>query len=146
MTNSCKTNSCKKGKLGEREATYFLRDLGFADAKRTQQRRGDRGDAADVECVETLPSIHIEVKYGLIGISVASSLLADAVKQAKRDCPEGKWWCVLWRPKGSPLWSLTFDAPSYGVVTITDADQIATRLARENHDKVITDIRSGGQL
>lgn len=54
------TNSCEKGKRGEREFANLLSDLGF-DSRRGQQHAGG-SDSPDVIC-EALPWVHWEVKF-----------------------------------------------------------------------------------
>lgn len=53
------TNSCVKGKVGEREFANYLTDHGF-DAERGQQHTGG-ADAPDVRCT-ALADVHFEVK------------------------------------------------------------------------------------
>lgn len=55
------TNSCQKGKRGERAWRDQLRDAGFLKSHRGQQYSGSP-DSPDVICPE-LPNIHFEVKY-----------------------------------------------------------------------------------
>lgn len=105
--------SRNKGKRGEREAVSFLKSIGFEDARRTQQYNGD-GDS-DVVCPESLPHVHIEVKYGYDRnkFDLGSALLSDAVTQATEDCTENMVPVVLWRPKGCRAWRMTY--PTLGV-------------------------------
>ncbi len=79
-------NSNQKGKRGEREAAAFLREHGFAAAKRGQQFHGGP-ESADVDGV---PDWHLEIKR------TERLQLRDAVAQAAGDAG-GKRWAVLHR-------------------------------------------------
>jgi hypothetical protein len=68
-------NSCKKGKVYERELAADLRAAGFADAHRGQQHKGGE-DSPDVV---GLPGFHIEAKR------VEALNLYEAMAQAERD-------------------------------------------------------------
>lgn len=105
--------SRNKGKRGEREAVSFLKSIGFEDARRTQQYNGD-GDS-DVVCPESLPHVHIEVKYGYNRheFDLGTARFKDAVTQATEDCPEHMVPVVLWRPRGNSIWRMTY--PTLGV-------------------------------
>ena len=102
------TNSNAKGKRGEREAVKFLKELGHADAQRTQQYNGL--GLSDVICPDTLARVHIEVKFGYPAnrFSVTSELLRQAFWQASNDCTQGLRPCVLWRNKGATVWQITY--------------------------------------
>lgn len=105
-----RVNSNRKGKDGERFAVNFLKDLGYIDARRTQQYRGGQ-QSADVECPDSLPHLHIEVKCGRASqgkIDLGCTGLTAACEQAARDS-DGRPWCVLWKPTGCSQWRLTFD-------------------------------------
>ena len=108
------TNSCRKGKVGEREAVNMLRSLGYTDAHRTQQHDGM--GLSDV----TIPGfdLHIEVKYGYPkkDFSLGSQLWEKAVNQAEKDS-KGQNWVVLWREKRCVVWKMTF-LQGPGVVTV----------------------------
>lgn len=107
------TNGKRKGKDGELEAVKLLKELGFPDAKRTVQYNGlGKGD---VECPESLPNVHIEVKRDK-ALDIGNKLWWDAIVQADTDAGD-KEWCVLWRKDGGKLWRLTFSGV-YGVVTV----------------------------
>lgn len=95
--------SREKGKRGEREAVLFLKELGFADAKRTQQHNGI--GLSDVICPESLPHVHFEVKYGYdrTAFDVGGDRLCEACMQAAIES-DGNPWIVLWRPKGCTTW------------------------------------------
>lgn len=69
------TNSCVKGKVGERELAEFLRDHGF-EARRGQQHAGGN-ESPDV--VSDLDYIHWEVKR------VEAGNLYKWLEQAERD-------------------------------------------------------------
>lgn len=98
-------NSCRKGKVGEREAAKFLRDIGFASARRSEQHCGAAGDADLI--VEELTNLHIEVKR-VQGMDVGTAALFDAMAQAIRDsAASGKVPVVLWRPNNKP-WRLSW--------------------------------------
>jgi hypothetical protein len=120
-------NSKAKGKRGELEAVKFLKRLGFADAKRTQQFNGlGRGD---VECPESLPNIHFEVKFGYSRgvLDIGTHALREACKQAARDADAGgrdSFWVVLWKPKGAQQWRVSYWDMSLGAV-VTLGDDLA---------------------
>lgn len=99
-----KTNSKRKGSSGEREAVHLLLELGFTDAKRTQQYNGL--GKSDVECAESLPDVHIEVKRDA-RIDIGTTRWQAAIRTAIVECGD-KEWCVLWRRDGAKLWRLTY--------------------------------------
>ena len=108
MPKKKRVNSRQKGKRGEREAANFLRSIGFEDARRTQQYNGE--GLGDVICEESLPRVHIEVKYGYRDIDLGTQVLSDACRQAEADCPtDCVSWVVLWRPRNVICWRLTFE-------------------------------------
>lgn len=113
-------NSRAKGKRGELEAVKYLKSLGFSDARRTQQYNGlGRGD---VECPESLPCLHIEVKFGypIETFDLGTEQLFKACRQAVDDA-KGDAWAVLWKPKGRRQWRLTtYDLSYNAYVTICD--------------------------
>lgn len=134
-------NSCRKGKTAERRAAAYLRSLGFHDARRTEQHQG-KGSAGDVECPETLPRLHLEVKDDR-RVRLGTKGLKDACDQAANDCPKPKRWAVLWweARKG---WRLT--APWHGgygyTATFTGDDciggmlrMIAAEAAQKENDR-----------
>lgn len=98
-----------KGKVGERAAAKYLRDLGFAGAHRTQQHNG-LGDS-DVTC-PALPGVHIEVKFGysIKEFRQGMALWVSACEQAGRDS-KGRPWCVLWKAYKAQQWCLTVESP-----------------------------------
>ena len=113
--------SRNKGKRGERTAALYLRGMGFPDAGRTAQRSGKL--KADVECLTTLPDVHIEVKRDKSFIG-GTEPLVRALAQATRDCGD-MMPCVLWRPPRARRWHLTFHSTTYPPVMLTvmtDAD------------------------
>ena len=89
---SGKINSNKKGKRGERGARDWLKAMGFLDAHRTQQYKGT--GTSDVSCPESLPNVHIEVKFWK---TFNSKKLRDACFQADRDKAPGQRAVVIWR-------------------------------------------------
>lgn len=121
-----KVNSRQKGKRGERNAVNYLKGIGFPDAKRGQQRSG--AEIADVLCEETLPNVHLEVKYGM-DLKIFDMCLdrhEKAIGQAMRDAGD-KEWAVLWKPKGYRHWRLSF----IGIpvrCTVTGDDRIRSSL------------------
>lgn len=121
-------NSRAKGKRGELEAVKYLKSLGFADARRTVQYNG-RGGRGDVECPESLPNIHLEVKFGVGGLTFGTDLLKKACQQAQRDSCDDNPWAVLWKPKGSRQWRMSmWDMKYCGVVTAADDGTILNML------------------
>lgn len=80
-------NQNKKGKRIERELVHFLKDHGFASARRTEQYCGKAG-TADIDCKE-LSDFHIESK-GVKEPSFKKSQLKKWSEQLEADCPEGK--------------------------------------------------------
>lgn len=127
-------NSKRKGSNGEREAAEYLRGLGFASARRTQQYCGTEG-TSDVVADE-LPHVHIEVKYGLCEkyrFDVGTAHWQDACDQAYHDSGEHPNWCVLWRKKGSPIWKLSlFSFALNCIVTVAGDAAITNCLRRLN--------------
>lgn len=95
-----------KGKGTERQVAVWLHELGYTDARRTVQRKA-AGVVGDVE-TEMLPNVHIEVKrFPKLGDVALTSHVIAACSQARRDCPQGKRWCVIWRMDGKKEWRLT---------------------------------------
>ena len=99
-------NSRQKGKRVELELTHFLKSLGFADARRSQQYNG-AGKLGDVECAESLPRVHFECK-GVNGMDLGTKLLDSACEQAARDCPSTYQWVVFWKKRRTG-WRMTFE-------------------------------------
>lgn len=92
-------NSCRKGKVGEREAAEFLRSCGI-DARRGQQRAGGE-DAPDV--ITNLPDLHVEVKRN------EALRMYPALAQAERDANMFQIPIVLHRRNGKK-WVAILDA------------------------------------
>ena len=124
MSGSASRN---KGKAGEREAARYLQELGFTDARRRQQSSG--WAAGEVECIESLPNVHFEVKYGYVkGLGVGTLVHRNACAQAFGDS-NNKEWCVLWREKGCRIWKLTCaSANGIGSCTVAGDDTIRETL------------------
>lgn len=97
------TNSCRKGKRGEREAAAEIRRLFGTDARRSQQHAGSAGDA-DL-CDEAIPGYHVEVK------NLASVSALKHHRQAARDAKDGRTPIVV--IKGSRT-------PWYVILTLED--------------------------
>ena len=122
-------NSKRKGSRGEREAANYLKSIGFEDARRTQQYNG-LGES-DVVCPESLPNVHIEVKYGYDrrNFNLGTQLWLDACQQAA-DKSDDWLWCVLWRPKSVTYWRMTFYSNPHRVnVTVSGDFAIKESLA-----------------
>lgn len=90
-------NSIRKGKAGERELCAKLRELGFVNARRTQQYCGDAGDA---DVADAIPGVHIECKR------VQALHLSDAMTQARCDSRVGEIPTVMHR-KNHEDWMVT---------------------------------------
>lgn len=113
--------SRNKGKVGERLARDLLRSLGFGDARRGQQYSGTEG--RDVVCLETLPALHFEVKYGYGKVTVGSELLNSWWKQARCDAfANDREPIVLWKPDRARQWRATCVMESMLVTVATDGD------------------------
>ena len=117
--------SRRKGALGEREAVLYLKELGFCDARRRQQSSGFQ--AAEVECIDTLPNVHFEVKYGYAkGFGVGLALWREACAQAMADAGP-KEWAVMWKEKGVSVWKLTIASPNgIGAATFAGDEDIGS--------------------
>lgn len=115
-------NSRQKGKRGEREAAAFLRSIGFETARRTMQYNGE--GVSDV-MIETLPDLHIEVKFGypITRFDLCTSLHEAACIQAEGDA-DGKVWVVLWKPLRYKVWRLSFKGFRGHIVTVSGKDAI----------------------
>ena len=132
-------NSIDKGKRGEREAVKYLRSIGFEDAVRTQQYNG-LGDS-DVICSESLPNVHIEVKYGYSrdSFDIGTKLWTEAISQSVEDCDMGRFSmnpCVLWKPKRCKMWRLSFCIFIHNTnrwVTVAEDGPIIGSLHYTNH-------------
>lgn len=121
------TTSRNKGKAGERDAANYLQEIGFPDARRRVQASGFA--AGEVECIDTLPNIHFEIKAGYKkGLGVGMQLLSQACAQAFGDC-HNREWCVLWREHGCRIWKLTCaSANGIGNATVAGDETIADTL------------------
>ena len=97
-------NSRNKGKTGERQWRDVLRGAGFK-ARRGQQYSGG-GDSPDVICEELNDVMHFEVKW------VNKLNVSNAIKQAKDDCPVGKWRVVAHK-KDREGWLVTMPAEDW---------------------------------
>lgn len=86
-------NSREKGKRGEREWAKFLRDLGYADARRGVQHAGGP-DSPDV--VGGIPGTHAEVKR------TEALSVYKAMDQAERDAGGSSVPYVAYRRNGRP--------------------------------------------
>lgn len=126
------TNSRQKGARGEREAAAYLRKLGF-DAS----RNGRNGYISDDLIVSGLPNVHIEVKFGVVGMDIGTRLLYLAWEQAESSVADKSWSechaaVVLWKPTRKP-WRLTW-MDRCGLVTTTGDDAIKTKLLELNSE------------
>lgn len=122
------SKSRNKGKAGEREAAKYLQQIGFPDARRRQQSSG--WAAAEVECIDTLPNIHFEIKYGYQDsrMNVGGALLSSACAQAFGDAHRREW-AVLWRRHGDRVWKLTYaSANGIGNCTVAGDETIRDTL------------------
>lgn len=121
MSTSKRVNSRAKGVRGEQEAVKFLHRLGFNDARRTQQYNGI--GLSDVTCEQSLPGLHIEVKFGypLRDFDLGTKLFREAVEQCMRDCGRGTW-VLLWKPKGHRQWRLTSTLSGVAETVCGDGD------------------------
>jgi hypothetical protein len=102
--------SRRKGASGERQCAAYLRTLGFEDARRRMQSDGFR--AGEVECLDSLPNVHFEVKYGYAsGFGCGTALWHQACDQAAHDCHDREF-AVMWREKSCTIWKLTVASPN----------------------------------
>ena len=90
------TNSRRKGAVGEREIARYLREHGFAEARRGQQFKG----GADSPDVVGLTGFHIEVKR------VERLDLNAAMEQSIRDSAHGEKPLVVHR-RNNDYWKVT---------------------------------------
>ena len=117
-------NSKQKGSRGERDAVKLLKSLGFDDARRGQQFRGSP-ESPDVECLETLPNIHFEIKWDKT-VDFGTKRFNDAMQQAIRDAGTKQVPVMLWKHNGKP-WRLTWLCDDIELTT-TGEDGIRTAL------------------
>lgn len=94
--------SRNKGKVGEREVAKFLRDHGYADARRGVQFSGKTGQAD----VVGLPGIHLEVKR------VERLNIENAMAQSIGDARDGEVPVVFHR-KDRGEWMVTMRAEDW---------------------------------
>ena len=117
------TNSCRKGKVGEREVANMLKRQGFADARRGQQHSGGE-DSPDVV---GLDGYHIEVKR------TEKFRLWDAMEQAENDSGEDNIPIVMHR-KSRKDWVVVIGAYDFlGMV----------RLIEEQKKQIINKVQKG---
>ena len=110
-------NSRAKGCNGERQLAKLLTSLGYP-ARRGQQFRGTK-DSPDVVCDSI--KAHIECKFLVQGLWFDTAMFDAAIMKAIEDAAGGRW-LLFWKPVGSRVWLLTFDAISpRGVVTVSEA-------------------------
>lgn len=129
-------NSKQKGSRGERTVRDYLRGLGFADARRTAQYCGKAGDS-DIVCPETLPNLHLEVKFGypIETFDLSNNGISNAVQQCITDCKPGQTWVILWKPKHHRSVRLTYsDADTGCLCTVCGDRDIKHTLERLNGD------------
>lgn len=120
----------EKGKRGERDARDWLKSLGFHDARRTAQHKGIC--TGDVECPETLPNVHIEVK---LWATYSMSKVREACFQSERDKAPGQWACVIWRCTGDrrvKSWRVSFIDRNVIYTIADDALVAANKLLQMN--------------
>ena len=95
-----------KGKVGEREWASFLRNAGFASARRGVQYSGNTGGKSpDGQCDE-LEAFHAEVKR------VEKLNIYDAINQATRDASCAQIPYVAHR-KNNCRWLVTVDGEDF---------------------------------
>ena len=121
------SKSRNKGKAGERSAANYLKEIGFPDARRRQQSSG--WAAGEVECIDTLPNIHFEIKYGhKQGLGVGLEVLQRACAQSLGDS-YSREPVVLWKEYRSPVWKLTYQsANGIGWCTVAGDETIRETL------------------
>ena len=98
------TNSRDKGKRGEREVARWLRDHGYAEARRGCQYSGEKGNPD----VVGLDGVHIEVKYREQG----HGQLYDWLAQSKHDS-QGKLLPIVMHRKNNCEWLVTMRAEDF---------------------------------
>lgn len=110
-------NSCAKGKSGELQLAKLLTSLGYP-ARRGQQFKGTK-DSPDVVCDSI--KAHIECKFLVQGLWFDTALYNAAIEKAIEDAAGGRW-LLFWKPVGSRVWLLTFDAMvPRSIVTVSEA-------------------------
>lgn len=130
-----RTNSCVKGKVGERAAAAYLCSIGF---KAERAARNGVTGCHDL-IVHDLPNLSIECKYGVKGLDIGTKAMDDIVVRAATDAMNRtadecaiRRWAILWfAPR--KCWRLTFAMPSDGTtVTTTGPASICSVLRRLN--------------
>lgn len=101
-------NSRQKGKVGELEFAKFLREHGYAGARRGQQFKG----GTDSPDVVGLDGFHTEVKR------TEALRLYDALDQAKNDAGAGKVPVVAHR-KNKERWVAILDMEDFLALLVT---------------------------
>ena len=91
-------NSRTKGKVGEREASEVLRQLGFTSARRGVQYQG----SPDSPDVVGIPGVHVEVKR------VERLNIDAAMAQARADAGPSQVPIVMHR-RNRGVWMVTVD-------------------------------------
>ena len=86
-------NVCRKGKVVECYLANWLKEHGFAGARRSEQHNGAEG-LADIVAPGSLDEWHIESK-GTKKALLARSQLKSWVEQIDRDCPENQKAVIL---------------------------------------------------
>lgn len=90
-------NSKRKGKEGELELAHKLQELGFPEARRSQQYSGTESTADVVGA----PGLHIECKR------VEQLNIYNAIEQAKRDAGESGDKPIVMHRKNAKPWLAT---------------------------------------
>ena len=136
-------NPREKGKRGERAAVNRLRELGFDDAQRNPQSRGDRQQ--EVECPKSLPNIHFEVKYNVTEFKLGTKLWVSAMGQAIHDAEErGRVPVLLWTAKGCNQWYATYHDVGLGVFATVPEEDLVIVLKHLNDNMVARYCRNCG--
>ena len=122
-----------KGARGEREAAKFLTRLGFGCSRNA--RNGI--STGDLTAIESLPNVHIEVKFGYGAMDIHTADLRKAWEQAALEAwgsvpgsEVGPLPTVLWKPLRKP-WRLTW-MESFGLVTTSGGEAIKGALLELN--------------
>lgn len=108
-TKKKRINSRAKGRLGEQEFVLFLKEIGFEDARRSEQYSGaGEIDSADIVC-ESLGFLHFEIKR------VQALNIDVAYAQAYRDKNSGQVPVVAHRKNGKD-WLITLAANDFMIL------------------------------
>lgn len=91
----------RKEKRGELEFCHEMRDRGYG-AYRSQQHAGvsRRDDSADV-ITSLADAVRFEVKRGYNDTRLWHKTLQAWINKIRDETPDGKLWCVAWRPDQS---------------------------------------------